>query len=472
MNISAVTEPRKEYTDYRVGDVVKARCGSFGVVPAIIGKIGGKSIFNVKCNCQTNIIILLKTFVIIFCIIINLQKQIPVYIKLDFSCIILLDKAEKKDLEKLLSMPQMFSTLIDSFIPEILVMKNEGNGLPKMSSEETASSSDNLEETVSKAADANNQKQTGNGSKEVKNPTVVKPKAVRRKLSIVPYEVRNPKVLQSDAEDRALASFHVQMEIEQTEIDQSENSQSSSQLLGDSLKLLNSTGMTPRKSPRQNNKSSSSKPQNHETVIKQLEADNKALQSRVERLEGDNQDLQSRVGYLEYQAGILWSELEQMKLHSTQIHALRSPAPTFSPRGVLSQFESSCTSAFSKPDSQEDEQSVGKEEETSATSKISEKEPSYNGYVKSQILELLDECKDFKKGTAMVFRKIFTEEEIRGRSLSGGISKDGTRRPALEDQKKIIFLEEVIKEKWPSTTKDTIKFVLRDLLKPSRSKKS
>ena len=59
----------------------------------------------------------------------------------------------------------------------------------------------------------------------------------------------------------------------------------------------------------------------------------------------------------------------------------------------------------------------------------------------SQILELLDECKDFKKGTAMVFRKIFTEEEIRGRSLSGGISKDGTRRPALEDQKKIIFLE-------------------------------
>ncbi|KAH3839784.1 hypothetical protein DPMN_113221 [Dreissena polymorpha] len=68
--------------------------------------------------------------------------------------------------------------------------------------------------------------------------------------------------------------------------------------------------MTPRKSPRQNNKSSSSKPQNHETVIKQLEADNKALQSRVERLEGDNQDLQSRVGYLEYQAGILWSELE------------------------------------------------------------------------------------------------------------------------------------------------------------------
>ncbi|KAH3829242.1 hypothetical protein DPMN_131236, partial [Dreissena polymorpha] len=193
MNISAVTEPRKEYTDYRVGDVVKARCGSFGVVPAIIGKIG--------------------------------------------------DKAEKKDLEKLLSMPQMFSTLIDSFIPEILVMKItaflektrgivkasslsnvriEGNGLPKMSSEETASSSDNLEETVSKAADANNQKQTGNGSKEVKNPTVVKPKAVRRKLSIVPYEVRNPKVLQSDAEDRALASFHVQMEIEQTEIDQSE----------------------------------------------------------------------------------------------------------------------------------------------------------------------------------------------------------------------------------------------------------
>ncbi|KAH3738827.1 hypothetical protein DPMN_045575 [Dreissena polymorpha] len=52
------------------------------------------------------------------------------------------------------------------------------------------------------------------------------------------------------------------------------------------------------------------------------------------------------------------------------MHALRSPAPTFSPRGVLSQFESSCTSAFSKPDSQEEEQSVGKEEETSATSKV------------------------------------------------------------------------------------------------------
>ncbi|KAH3704881.1 hypothetical protein DPMN_079942 [Dreissena polymorpha] len=46
---------------------------------------------------------------------------------------------------------------------------------------------------------------------------------------------------------------------------------------------------------------------------------------------------------------------------------------------------------------------------------------------------MLDGCKDYKRGTAMVFRKIFTEEETRGRSLK--------RRPAIEDQKKISFLE-------------------------------
>ena len=44
LNISSVTEPRKEFVEYKEGDAVKARCGAYGVVPAIIGKIGGRGI--------------------------------------------------------------------------------------------------------------------------------------------------------------------------------------------------------------------------------------------------------------------------------------------------------------------------------------------------------------------------------------------------------------------------------------------
>ncbi|KAH3882090.1 hypothetical protein DPMN_006021 [Dreissena polymorpha] len=49
----------------------------------------------------------------------------------------------------------------------------------------------------------------------------------------------------------------------------------------------------------------------------------------------------------------------------------------------------------------------------------------------SHILDILDGCKDYKRGTTMVFCKIFMEEETRGRSLTGGLAKDGTRRPAI-----------------------------------------
>ncbi|XP_052214363.1 uncharacterized protein LOC127833234 [Dreissena polymorpha] len=56
-----------------------------------------------------------------------------------------------------------------------------------------------------------------------------------------------------------------------------------------------------------------------------------------------------------------------------------------------------------------------------------------------RIIITRDGCKDYK-GTTMVFCKIFMEYETSGRSLTGGLAKDGTRQPAIEDQKKISFL--------------------------------
>lgn len=42
LSLSNIVEPRKELTDYKVGDLVSVRFSRFGVPKGIIGKIGGK----------------------------------------------------------------------------------------------------------------------------------------------------------------------------------------------------------------------------------------------------------------------------------------------------------------------------------------------------------------------------------------------------------------------------------------------
>lgn len=42
LNLSNITEPRKQFEDYAEGDLVKTKCPGFGIVEGVIGKIVGK----------------------------------------------------------------------------------------------------------------------------------------------------------------------------------------------------------------------------------------------------------------------------------------------------------------------------------------------------------------------------------------------------------------------------------------------
>lgn len=42
LSMKNIQEPRKAYTEYKVGDRVTAFCPGFGKQPGVIGKIGGR----------------------------------------------------------------------------------------------------------------------------------------------------------------------------------------------------------------------------------------------------------------------------------------------------------------------------------------------------------------------------------------------------------------------------------------------
>ena len=63
----------------------------------------------------------------------------------------------------------------------------------------------------------------------------------------------------------------------------------SSQLLGASLEIVNTTGLTPRKSPRR------MPTENHDSLVLQLQSENRAMCSRIE--------------FLEYNLQTLWNEV-------------------------------------------------------------------------------------------------------------------------------------------------------------------
>lgn len=42
IKLSMIVDPRKPFEEYKVGDLVKARCIGFGVVEGMIGKLVGK----------------------------------------------------------------------------------------------------------------------------------------------------------------------------------------------------------------------------------------------------------------------------------------------------------------------------------------------------------------------------------------------------------------------------------------------
>ncbi|KAK3107069.1 hypothetical protein FSP39_006290 [Pinctada imbricata] len=68
---------------------------------------------------------------------------------------------------------------------------------------------------------------------------------------------------------------------------------------------------------------------------------------------------------------------------------------------------------------------------------------------------------------------MFTVDELRGRSITGGHGKNkkktGHIRPPLEDQAKLRVLYDIIVEKYPGRMPTDINLVLSDVVKPSAS---
>ncbi|XP_060607334.1 uncharacterized protein LOC132759560 [Ruditapes philippinarum] len=97
----------------------------------------------------------------------------------------------------------------------------------------------------------------------------------------------------------------------------------------------------------------------------------------------------------------------------------------------------------------------------------------YNNFTKAQLRVIAHAEKSFSKAAKALFRKMFTMEEVKGRSLSGfAPNKNTPAKPALENQEKLQALYKIVQEKWPWASKAMINLKLADLLKPSYQPKS
>lgn len=70
--------------------------------------------------------------------------------------------------------------------------------------------------------------------------------------------------------------------------------------------------------------------------------------------------------------------------------------------------------------------------------------------LQSQLREVIKPCKTYSAATTKLFRKIFSKEEVAGRSLRGLPSK-GKVRPALERQDKVDVIRGKNNLPWKNT---------------------
>ncbi|XP_053408051.1 uncharacterized protein LOC128559712 [Mercenaria mercenaria] len=88
----------------------------------------------------------------------------------------------------------------------------------------------------------------------------------------------------------------------------------------------------------------------------------------------------------------------------------------------------------------------------------------------SQLQAKVINMKDFGKAAKLLFRLLYTENEYKGRSLSGGRpNAKYEQRPPIEDTTKLHVIYDIIKEKF-GTAEVQVKDKIRELLKPSRAK--
>ncbi|XP_053395300.1 uncharacterized protein LOC128555784 [Mercenaria mercenaria] len=92
------------------------------------------------------------------------------------------------------------------------------------------------------------------------------------------------------------------------------------------------------------------------------------------------------------------------------------------------------------------------------------------GYSDQQLLSRINGMESYSKAALSLFRLLFKEEEYIGRSLTGSKSRSGEAKPAV-DQDRLGRIYNVIAQKFPHITPVMVRERLRDLVKPSRTKR-
>ncbi|XP_021340048.1 uncharacterized protein LOC110441266 [Mizuhopecten yessoensis] len=170
------------------------------------------------------------------------------------------------------------------------------------------------------------------------------------------------------------------------------------------------------------------------------------VQQRVAALESWLFTLQQEVNQQRFY--INWLYNEQQNQNFTQ-NSAKEPMGT--PGNHQDQSFSHNTCSTNEPIRAPDDHQHGESLETAEHS-----------FTKDQLRNLISQETNISKGAKLLFKKLYSREEIAGRSLTGQKANQlKAPKPAIENQAKLALLYEIVMEKWPFTTKPMINEKLR-----------
>ncbi|OPL33328.1 hypothetical protein AM593_07419, partial [Mytilus galloprovincialis] len=436
LNLSNITSPRKSFNEYAVGDLVMAKCPGFGIAEGILGKIA--------------------------------------------------DEKDKKELEAILKGPG-FKQLIDT--------TKQTNGTPKRKK----INDESVEETPPQKTPT--QKTPKQKTPPKKTATQKTPPKRKRKVTECSEDnIKTKAELQKIAEELACTELSSNMDIEEKKESSFQTvkvlrpiavrEKPASEVIGDSLRLISGHEQPDSQTTWISDTSSqgSSSDSNCQCSIRV-----KALEEQIKIFHSTFGELFHRLGQAESSLTWSWNLLNNMaynpKSNSVERQTETTEKCTENTTVKTTEIPDQCKSqeiniktetcsksevkagpSFEVENDFDLEEHVSEPEESQVCLAKTKKNMLYNGLLKSQLEQKIAEVDNYKKASTRLFRLMYTKEECDGRSLTGSISKTGTKRPALEDLDKLDILRSIIRSKWRFVTPNMVNAVLRDLLKPCRQK--